>query len=75
MIIKKYSNNNEAKLCDELINNFEAIYYSITKDEIIDKNDNDYYDKLRFILFKEIKKCLILTMVIKYWKNYLNQMK
>ena len=44
------------KLCDELINNFEAIYNSITKDEIIDKNDNDYYEKWRYIFFKEIKK-------------------
>ena len=55
LIIQKYSNN-EVKLSDELINNFEAIYNFIIKDEIIDKNDKDYYDRLRYILFKEIKK-------------------
>jgi len=55
MIIQKNSDN-EVKLNDELINNFESIYNSIIKDEIIDKNDRDYYDKLRYILFKEIKK-------------------
>ena len=33
LIIQKYSNN-EVKLSEELINNFEAIYNSIIKDEI-----------------------------------------
>ena len=55
IIIQKYANN-EIKLCDELNNNFEEIYNAIIKDENIDKNDKDFYDKLRYILFKEIKK-------------------
>jgi hypothetical protein len=56
LIIQKYSNN-EDKSSYELINNFEVIYNSIFKDEIIDKNNKEYfYDKLRYILFKEIKK-------------------
>ena len=55
LIIQKYCNN-EDKLIYELINNFEAIYHSIIKDEIINKNDKDFYDKLRYILLKEIKK-------------------
>jgi len=55
LIIQKYSDNEE-KLTNELNNNFEAIYNSIIKDEVIDRNDKDYYDKLRYILFKEIKK-------------------
>jgi len=54
LFIQKYSNNAE-KLSDELINNFENIYNSIIKDETID-NDKTYYDKLRYIFFKEIKK-------------------
>ena len=55
LIIQKYSNN-EDKLSFELINNFEAIYDSIINDEIIDKNDKNFCDKLRYILLKEIKK-------------------
>ena len=55
LIIQKYSNN-EDKLSYELINNFEAIYDSIINDEIIDKNDKNFCDKLRYILLKEIKK-------------------
>ena len=56
LIIQKY-NTNEVKLSDELVNNFEEIYHLIIKDEVIDKNDKEYfYDKLRYILFKEIKK-------------------
>ena len=55
-IIKKYDNNKD-KLSEELINNFETIYDLIIKDEVIEKNDKDYfYDKLRYIIFKEIKK-------------------
>ena len=54
-IIQKYSNN-EDKLSEELIKNFEEIYNSIIKDENIDKNDKDFYDNLRYILHKEIKK-------------------
>jgi len=55
-IIQKY-NNNEVKLNDELIKNFEEIYNSIIKDEVIGKDEKDYfYDKIRYILLKEIKK-------------------
>ena len=53
--LQKYSKNT-VKLSDELSNNFEEIYNSIFKDEVIDKNDKDFYDKLRYILFKEVKK-------------------
>ena len=56
-IIQKYPNiyNNtySYKFSEEIKGNFEAIYSLIIKDESIDK---DYYDKLRYILFKEIKK-------------------
>ena len=54
IIQKNY--NNEKNLSEELINNFDAIYNLIIKDEIIDKNDKDYYDKVRYILLIEIKK-------------------
>ena len=60
LIIQEYSvgeeDGNRIKLNYELKNNFELIYNSIIKDEIIDKNDKDYYDKLRYIFFKEIRK-------------------
>ena len=55
LIIQEYSDD-KVKLSDELINNFDSIYNSIIKDEVIDKNDKDYYDKLRYILYKEIRK-------------------
>ena len=57
-IIQKYANNSKEsfKLSDELNNNFESIYNKIMKDELVDKNDKEYYDKLRYILFKEIRK-------------------
>ena len=77
LIIQKYSNsnNNEINLSDNLIINIEAIYNLITKDEAMDKNDinyKDFYDKLRYILFKEVKKLpdinyryKILTILLK----------
>ena len=58
LIIQKYSDD-EINLSEELPDNIEAIYNSIMKDETIDKKDKDYkdfYDKLRYILYKEIKK-------------------
>ena len=55
LIIQEYSGDT-IKLSDELINNFEEIYNAIIQDEIIDKNDKDYYDKLRYILYREIRK-------------------
>ena len=53
-IIQKYSNNKD--LSDKLIENFEKIYKEIIEDENIYKDDKDYYDNLRYILYKEIKK-------------------
>ena len=53
-IIQKY--NDTEDLSQNLINNFDAIYKSIIKDKDIYKDDSDYFDKLRYILFKEIKK-------------------
>ena len=57
-IIQKYSNNknDSFKLSEELISNFDGMYNLIIKDEVIDKNDKIYYEKLRYIFFKEIKK-------------------
>ena len=43
------------KLCDELSDNLDKIYNSIMKVE----KSKDFYDKLRYILFKEIKKISI----------------
>ena len=71
-IIQKYSNiNDNFSLSEELINNFEKIYKIITNSEEIEK-DNDYYDKLRYILSDEIKKipninyrCNILKKILK----------
>ena len=55
IIIKKYSDNHD-DLIKELNNNFEDIYSLIFKDENIKNNDKDFYGKLRYILYKEIKK-------------------
>jgi len=61
-IIQKYSsdnsnqNNDEFILSEELYKNFEKIYNLITKEEIIEKSDKDFYDKLKYIFLKEIKK-------------------
>ena len=71
-IIQKYSNTNDNfRLSEELINNFEKIYKIITNSKEIEK-DKDYYDKLRYILFDEIKKipdinyrCSILQKILK----------
>ena len=57
--IQKFANKNPIKLSEELIKKFEEIYKRINNDEdseeIIQKNYL-YYDNLRYILFKEIKK-------------------
>ena len=53
-IIQKY-NDDETLLIDGLIVNLDSIYKTIIKDENI-KNDIDYYDKLRYIFYKEILK-------------------
>ena len=55
IIIQKYADSDDLfKLSDELINNFETMYKLIY---IKDKNKGeDYYDKLRYILLKEVKK-------------------
>ena len=54
-IIQKYADNPN-DLNEELINNFEEIYNLIFKDENIENNDKYFYDKLRYILYKEIIK-------------------
>ena len=54
-LIQEFSNINPIKLSDELIKNFEEIYKKINNDEEVIKN-YIYYDNLRYILFKEIKK-------------------
>ena len=56
-IIQKYANDskNSFKLSDKLITNFESIYDLINKDKVVDKN-KEYYNKLRYIFYKEIKK-------------------
>ena len=54
-ILKKNSDN-PVELIEELSNNFEAIYSLIFKDENIENNDKEFYDKLRYILYKEILK-------------------
>ena len=53
-IIQKYTDYPES-LNNELSKNFEEIYSLIFKDEKIN-NDKDFYDKLRYILYKEIIK-------------------
>ena len=56
-IIQEYNDDEikEIKLCDELIDNIDSIYNTIIKEENIN-NDMDYYDKLRYIFYKEIQK-------------------
>ena len=56
-IIQKYANiDNDELLSEKLINNFEDLYSLIIKDEIVNKNNKEYFDKLRYIFYKEIKK-------------------
>ena len=63
-IIQKYCNNED-----------KLIYELIIKDEIANKNDKDFYDKLRYILLKEIKKVPNIDYRYKILKNHQNQMK
>ena len=69
LIIQAYFNENDnnndnddndkiirIKLINELKDNFAEIYDNIFEDEIIEKDDKDFYDKLRYILLKEIMK-------------------
>ena len=70
-IIQRYSNTDD--LSDNLICNFERIYESIIEDKDIYKEDLNYFDKLRYILFKEIKKnndinyrCKILEKLLEH---------
>ena len=48
-------NDTSESLFEDLNKNFEEIY-DLIKEEKGEKADNNYYDKLRYILFKEIKK-------------------
>ena len=55
--IQKYANKNIEKLNEELDNNFKNLYKFIEEDDKAKLiKDNIYYNKLRYILFKEIKK-------------------
>lgn len=55
-IIKINANNKDSfELNEELIENFKSIYNLIDNDENINKNDI-YYDTLKYIFFKEVKK-------------------
>ena len=74
LIIQKYSDG-EINLSEELPDNIEAIYNLIMKDETIDKKDKDYkdfYDKLRYILYKEIKKIPDINYRFKILEKLLN---
>ena len=53
-IIQKYNNTDDLSV--SLINNFNGIYVSIIKEKEVYKDDLYYFDNLRYILFKEIKK-------------------
>ena len=48
-------NDTSESLIEDLNKNFEEVY-DLIKEEKEEKTDNNYYDKLRYILFKEIKK-------------------
>ena len=70
-IIQRYANTED--LSDNLISNFERIYESIIKDKEVYQEDFDYFDKVRYILFKEIKKnndikyrCKILEKLLEH---------
>ena len=70
-IIQKYANSKDSfKLSDELCINFEAIYNLIIKDETVDK-DKEYYNNLRYILFKEIKKISDISYRFKIFEKLL----
>jgi len=74
LIIQKYSNN-KINLSEELPDNIEAIYNLIIKDEIVDKKDRvykDFYDKLRYIFYKEIKKIQDINYRYKILEKLLN---
>ena len=56
LIIQKYSiNNDKTKLVEALINNFDKLYTLIINDKELIK-DRLYYDNLKYIFLKEIKK-------------------
>ena len=55
LIIQKYAfnENKDEEFSEELINNFGLIYDFIIKEE---KYDKDFYDNIRYLLFRYIKK-------------------
>ena len=55
LVIQKYFND-ETRLSNELIDNFKIIYKLITDNEEIKIKDQSYYDNLRYIFYKEIRK-------------------
>ena len=54
-ILQKYADN-PVELIEELSNNFEIIYNLIFKEENTENTDKNFYDNLRYILYKEIIK-------------------
>lgn len=55
LIIQRYYNE-ENTLSNELIENFKDFYKLISDEKEKDKNDINYYDNLRYIFYKEIRK-------------------
>ena len=54
-IIQKYAlNKDQTQMSEKLISNFEEMYNKMSIEE--DNKDKDYYDRLGYILFKEVKK-------------------
>ena len=59
LIIQKYSDD-DSKLGNELIDNFKIIYKLITDNEEVNKQDKSYYENLRYIYYKEIRKISLI---------------
>ena len=56
IIQKNFDKEEPNNLSEELIKNFEDMYRLIMKNEDLYNKDEEYFDKLRYILFKEIEK-------------------
>jgi len=73
-IIQRYSNDNDRNyMSDELINNFELMYELLISEEDLFNKDEDNFDKLRYILFKEIQKISDINYRQKILKKVLEQ--
>ena len=55
LIIQRYYKE-ESKLSRELIDNFDEFYELIIDDKEINISDKNYYDNLKYIFYKEIRK-------------------